>query len=443
MAPDEIILQKTTTPSTEATPSEKTEELLSVETDPTKKKKKRNKNKGETKPQEGTVLGIETKDIPSEVIVEVEKPIKKVLVQTYPPTIPVVKFFPYHNYPMGEIMEHAGDFNRFRITSTEKKKSDRVMDKTINDARKAAEVHRQVRKYMQTWTQPGMKMIDIVEELESRVRLLVEAEGLKSGHAFPTGSSLNNCAAHWTPNPGDKTVLQKGDVLKLDFGVHVNGRIIDSAWTMCWEDQYKPLLNACRESTNAGIKAAGIDVRLGDIGGVIQEVMESHEVEINKKTYKIKPIRNLCGHDIVLYRIHGGKTVPCVKTKDDTKMEENEFYAIETFATTGGGIVHDEPDCSHYGMAYDRPLAPVKHAGGKKLLTMIEKTFGTLAFCRRYLDRHGEKQHILALNNLVKEGFVDDYPPLVDYKGSFTAQFEHTFCMRGQHKEVLSRGDDY
>lgn len=30
-------------------------------------------------------------------------------------------------------------------------------------------------------------------------------------------------AAHWTPNSGDKTVLQYDDVMKLDFGTHVDG----------------------------------------------------------------------------------------------------------------------------------------------------------------------------------------------------------------------------
>lgn len=29
------------------------------------------------------------------------------------------------------------------------------------------------------------------------------------------------------------------------------------------------------------------------------------------------------------------------------------------------------------------------------------------------------------LNSLVKSGIVEDYPPLVDKKGSYTAQFEH------------------
>jgi methionine aminopeptidase len=32
------------------------------------------------------------------------------------------------------------------------------------------------------------------------------------------------------------------------------------------------------------------------------------------------------------------------------------------------------------------------------------------------------------LNNLVKAGIVEDYPPLVDRKGSYTAQFEHVSC---------------
>lgn len=47
--------------------------------------------------------------------------------------------------------------------------------------------------------------------------------GLTSGLAFPTGVSLNNCAAHYTPNAGDTTVLGADDVMKVDFGTHING----------------------------------------------------------------------------------------------------------------------------------------------------------------------------------------------------------------------------
>lgn len=60
--------------------------------------------------------------------------------------------------------------------------------------------------------------------------------------------------------------------------------------------KYDPLLEAVRESTNAGIREAGIDVRLCDIGETIEEVMTSHEIELNGKTYTVKPIRNLNGN---------------------------------------------------------------------------------------------------------------------------------------------------
>jgi methionyl aminopeptidase len=72
---------------------------------------------------------------------------------------------------------------------------------------------------------PGVKIIDLCEKLEDMNRKLVKENGLKAGIAFPTGSSLNNVAAHWTPNPGDNTVLTYDDVMKIDFGTHVNGTL--------------------------------------------------------------------------------------------------------------------------------------------------------------------------------------------------------------------------
>lgn len=82
----------------------------------------------------------------------------------------------------------------------------------------------QVRKHIQNWVKPGMTMIQICEELERCSRALIGEDGLKAGLAFPTGCSRNNCAAHYTPNAGDPTVLLYDDVTKIDFGTHVNGK---------------------------------------------------------------------------------------------------------------------------------------------------------------------------------------------------------------------------
>ncbi|KAI9145318.1 peptidase M24, structural domain-containing protein [Paraphysoderma sedebokerense] len=335
------------------------------------------------------------------------------------------------------------DDNLWRTTSEEKRALERSMTDEYNDVRRAAEVHRQVRSYAQKHIKPGMTMIEICEMIENGTRNLIEESGLEAGIAFPTGCSLNHVAAHYTPNSGDPTVLKYDDICKIDFGTQIGGRIIDSAFTLSFNPKFDKLKEAIRESTNTGIREAGIDVRLGDIGAAIQEVMESYEVEIDGKTYQVKPIRNLNGHSIGPYQIHAGKTVPIVKSNDQTKMEEGEYYAIETFGSTGKGYVNEDLECSHYMKNFDVGHVPLRLPRAKALLNTITKNFGTLAFCRRYLDRLGETKYLMALKNLVDSGIVDPYPPLCDIKGSYTAQYEHTILLKPTCKEVLSRGDDY
>ena len=162
-------------------------------------------------------------------------------------------------------------------------------------------------------------------------------------------------------------------------------------------------MEAVKDATNAGIREAGIDVRMCDIGDTIQEVMESYEVEVGGKMLPVKAISNLSGHSIHPYSIHGTKSVPIVKQfgsqRDETKMEEGEYFAIETFGSTGRGRVIEEGACSHYGLVKELPQGrPLHHQSAKALLKSIQKNFGTLPFCRRYLDRLGEKTYLLAVS---------------------------------------------
>lgn len=335
-----------------------------------------------------------------------------------------------------------------RSTSEEKQVAETLMEGQIEDLRQAAETHRQVRKFALDRIRPGMAMTDICDTIENGTRALLDANnmGLKAGIAFPTGCSLNFCAAHWTPNGGDKTILQASDICKIDFGTQVNGRIIDSAFTLTFDPKFDVLKAAVKDATNTGIRAAGIDARLGEIGELIQEAMESYETTIDGRTLPVRCLRNLNGHSIGPYRIHAGKTVPIVKSDDQTRMEEGELYAIETFGSTGRGYVREDLETSHYMLNPDVPasaLTALRSSASKRLYSVIKENFGTLAFCRRYLDRLGESKYLLSLKTLVEAGIIDPYPPLCDVRGSYTAQYEHTLILRPTCKEVLSRGDDY
>lgn len=108
-----------------------------------------------------------------------------------------------------------------------------------------------------------MRMIDICEMIENGTRTLIEANGLEAGNcwcliaigiAFPTGCSLNHVAAHYTPNTGDNTILQEGDICKIDFGSQINGFIIDSAFTLSFNPEHDSLIAAVNDATNTGLR---------------------------------------------------------------------------------------------------------------------------------------------------------------------------------------------
>lgn len=52
--------------------------------------------------------------------------------------------------------------------------------------------------------------------------------------------------------------------------------------------------------------------------------------------------------------------MPIVKGGEAIRMEENEFYAIETFGSTGRGYVRDDMDTSHYMKHYDTDYVPLR-----------------------------------------------------------------------------------
>ncbi|CAE7949995.1 MAP2B [Symbiodinium sp. KB8] len=378
--------------------------------------------------------------------------------QSEPPSVPVAELFTSLGmpFPEGEHMEFPETTTR--VTAAEAREVDaEEADARLLALREGAEVHRQTRAFASSLIKPGIKLRDMCEALENKNRELVGERGLERGIAFPTGCSLNHVAAHYTPNGGDDTELGAGDVMKVDFGTQINGHIIDSAWTVSFDPRFDALLEAVREATEAGIRAAGVDVTLGDVGAQIQEVMESFEVELEPgRLYPVKAIQNLNGHSIAPYQIHAGKSVPIVANGDPTRMEAGELFAIETFGSINGRAeVHEDLECSHYMKNIHAPHTTLRLKSARNLLSHITKTFGTLGFCRRWLERddggstflHGtsgkQERYMGALRHLCEAGLVDAYPPLCDVVGSYTAQYEHTIVIKGGCKEVVSRGTDY
>ena len=166
---------------------------------------------------------------------------------------------------------------------------------------------------------------------------------------------------------------------------------------MAFDPMYDNLLVAVKDATDTGVREAGIDVRVGELGEYIQEEMESYECKINGMTYPIKPICNITGHNILPYSIYGMKTVPFVKSNNTAKMEEGDVFAIETFGSTGKGHCVKDGEISHYTLYNDAPNVNLHLSSAKPLLNTIKKNFGTLPWCRRYLDQIRQDKYLLGV----------------------------------------------
>jgi methionyl aminopeptidase len=118
-------------------------------------------------------------------------------------------------------------------------------------------------------------------------------------------------------------------------------------------------------------------------------------------------------------------------------MEVGELYALETFATTGQGIVRDEGSTSHFMLQAKVP--PQKKGPPQDLVDCLRKNFKTMAFCQRFLERAGQSNYATVLSQLVRAKVVEPYPPLADVRGSWVSQHEHTFGIFERGIEVFSR----
>lgn len=322
--------------------------------------------------------------------------------------------------------------------------------KHVKSMRKAAEVHRQTRKYIQSIIQPGMGYLDVCTRLEDKVVELFGRNDLTEGIGFPTGFSVNHVAAHDSANPGDTRTIKNDDVIKIDFGTHCDGYIIDSAFTVAFNPIYEPLLKATKEATWEGIRMASPDVLVNDISEVIKETIESYEIEIKGKIHPIKAVTNLGGHNIKQYIIHGGKLVLGGPTESplvsDMRMKAGECFAIETFATTGttNSVQNDTKSLvNHYMLQPNKPKPIFSLPTTNKLYNYIEKNRSTLPFCTRWLEKEMGKGYKSGLLELESKKLISPYPPLVDKVGTFTSQWEHTIYLHDFGKEILSAGDDY
>jgi methionyl aminopeptidase len=283
--------------------------------------------------------------------------------------------------------------------------------------------------YGKSLVQPGVKMVDALDQIEKFVR------DNGGEMAFPAQIALNEIAAHFCPLADDTYTFKPTDIIKLDLGVHIEGMIADTAVTIIFKednDKYQELSNlkkASEEALHNALKYARPGTTLGEIGLVIQESIAR---------YDLSPVKNLSGHGLGKYSIHESPTVPNFNSRDKHELQDNQMIAIEPFATNGHGMIFESSNATLYSV---NGMKGVRSNMTREVLKDIQE-FKTLPFTTRWLTpKHSFSKVRFALNDLKNLGIIHDYPPLVEVGKGMVSQSEHTVIVRDKPLVTTLRED--
>jgi len=283
---------------------------------------------------------------------------------------------------------------------------------------------------------PGIKAVELcalgdnmVEEAVSKIynkKPKGDEKKIEKGSAFPTCVSVNNCVGHYSPLVSeDKIVLQEGDIVKIDLGVHVDGYIAVVAHTvMCGADaegRKADVVQAAWQAAELAQRMFKDGATNEEITGMISKVGES---------YNCTPVEGVLSHQMKKHVIDAnkviiGKASPEQQVQKCT-IEKNDVFAIDIVMSTGDG----KPKQSELRTTvHKRNLAEkysLKMKASRSFFSEVNQRFPTMPFTLRAGD---ERNWRMGVVECVKHELFTEYPVLLEKEGVFVAQYKFTIML--------------
>lgn len=288
------------------------------------------------------------------------------------------------------------------------------MEKEIlENYKKANEISDSILIFARKFVKENVKILDFAESIEKKI------VDLGGGIAFPVNISINENAAHYTPDINDLTVLNEGDLVKIDFGVHVNGYIWDRAFSVSVGDKKNDLIEAAEKAVANSIKILKPGVKIFEISEMIENTV---------KEFSVNPIYNLCGHGLEKFVQHAEPTIPNSKNNIQKEVKEGQAIAVEVFTTNGDGYVKESGLNLIFMFLQENP---VRLWEARKILQKAKVEFNGLPFAKRWLTDVATGMKLdLALKQLAEINALRSFSVLKEESNAPVAQSEETIIVK-------------
>lgn len=295
------------------------------------------------------------------------------------------------------------------------------MDKEeLTKYKQAGLIAQKIKEFIKEYVKPGMLLVEIAKTIHNKI------ESENAIPAFPVNLSIDGLAAHFHPTQEDKT--KASGLLKVDFGISVDGYVADTAISLDLtpDKKYKELIESSDQALENAIKLLSKNPTLHEIGVVIQETIKSRG---------FSSIVNLSGHSIERYEVHAGITIPNYGNNNNNKLEPG-VYAIEPFATTGEGRIYEGSSGNIYSIINPKnPRSPK----AREIFNFVFKKYNKLPFSLREIQEKFGVMSRLALKELENQGIIKSYDQLIEKSHNPVSQSEHTVIIseKDNKREVI------
>ncbi len=289
----------------------------------------------------------------------------------------------------------------------------------IENLLKAGKIAKEVIEYAKSIIKKDTPLLEIANKIDNKIL------ELNAKPAFPVNLSINEVAAHSTPTYNDETKAHS--LLKIDIGIHINGHIADTAFSLDLEnsEENKNLIKTAEEARDNALEKINLGVKLRDIGSIIEKTCKKNNVQ---------PIINLSGHSISNYNLHAGITIPNFDNAQEIKISQG-LYAIEPFTTLGVGSVKEGKPSGIYHLQKE---GNIRDNFARSVLQFIKEEYKTLPFCARWIYKKFGTRGLLALRQIESSNLLHHYPQLIEKSGKKVAQAEHTVLLTEKEKIITT-----
>ncbi|KAJ2669334.1 Proliferation-associated protein 2G4 [Coemansia spiralis] len=282
---------------------------------------------------------------------------------------------------------------------------------------------------------PGMSVAAVCSYGDSLVETYTKSvyrkeESIERGASVPTTVSVNNTIQNYSPPLSDDYVLQDGDVVKIEIGVHIDGYIASAAHTVIATNSPSVTITDRRADViSAAYYASEVAVRMirpgqspRNLVKAIGLVASGFNCTVAEETFTCQINRFvLSGKNTFANRFNPDLFAP------DVTFETGEIYTVDCTLSTGDGVARSSNNDSAIFQRDVNRQYSLKLRTSRTLFTEICKRYSVFPFLMRNVV--GDNQTLKAgVSECVRSQLLVPFAVTVDKtaRNTFVSQFKAT-----------------